>query len=80
MNRLKNVAPVVLALVLLACTGSALLAQEASGLPGSTMATQSLRPYWHVFIAYAVVWLLVTGWVISIARRLSDVEKRLERD
>jgi CcmD family protein len=45
------------------------------------LARQTLGlPYWHVFIAYAVVWLLVAGWVISIARRLSDVEKRLGRD
>jgi CcmD family protein len=77
MNRLKNVAPVVLALVLLACTGSALLAQEASGLPGSTMATQSLRPYWHVFIAYAIAITAVLAWVVSIGRRLRQVEKQL---
>ncbi len=36
-----------------------------------------LRAYWHVFIAYAVVLVLVLGWVISIARRLKDVEQRL---
>jgi len=45
------------------------------------LARQTLGlPYWHVFIAYAVVWLLIAGWVISIARRLSEVEKRLGRD
>ena len=53
------------------------LAQAAA----NELARQTLgRPYWHVFIAYAVVWLLVAGWVISIARRLSDVEKRLGKD
>jgi CcmD family protein len=36
------------------------------------------RAYWHVFIGYALVWLFVGGWVISIARRLARVEKRLE--
>jgi CcmD family protein len=36
-----------------------------------------LRAYWHVFIAYAVVLVLVLGWVVSIARRLKDVEQRL---
>ena len=52
-------------------------AQAAAG----ELARQTLgRPYWHVFIAYAVVWLLVAGWVISIARRLSRVEKRLGSD
>lgn len=35
------------------------------------------RPYWHVFLAYALVVLLIAGWTISIARRLSKVEARL---
>lgn len=42
------------------------------------MAQQSLRPYWHVFIAYAVTIVLVLGWVVSISRRLKDVEERLK--
>jgi CcmD family protein len=35
------------------------------------------RAYWHVFAAYAILWLLVFGWVISIVRRLRRVEERL---
>lgn len=35
------------------------------------------RPYWHVFLAYAIVVLLIAGWTVSIARRLSKVEARL---
>lgn len=35
------------------------------------------RPYWHLFAAYAIVVLLIAGWVISIARRLGQVERRL---
>ena len=77
MTRPNNAAPVVVALVLLACTGSALVAQEASGLPGSGMAAQSLRAYWHVFIAYAIAITAVLAWVASIGRRLSQVEKQL---
>lgn len=46
-------------------------------LPAEALAGQSLRAYWHVFIAYAIVLVLVGGYVVSIARRLSDVEKRL---
>ena len=46
---------------------------------GSSLASQTLgRGYWHVFIAYAVAWLLVLGWAISIARRLSKVEREIE--
>jgi CcmD family protein len=67
----------VLAAVLMLASPSLSFAQAAA----NELAQQTLgRPYWYVFVAYAVVWLLVAGWVISIARRLSDVEKRLGRD
>ena len=49
------------------------LAAQATELGRQTLG----RPYWHVFIAYALAWLLIGGWVISIARRLARVEKRL---
>jgi CcmD family protein len=35
------------------------------------------RPYWFVFLAYAIVVVLIAGWTISIARRLARVEARL---
>ena len=45
---------------------------------GAVLGRQTLgRPYWHVFSAYAILWLLVFGWVISIVRRLRRVEERL---
>ena len=45
---------------------------------GTDLGRQTLgRAYWHVFAAYAIVWLLVLGWVISIVRRLRRVEERL---
>lgn len=31
-----------------------------------------------MFIAYAIAWIMVLGWVISIARRLGRVEKALK--
>jgi len=80
MNRIKNAAPglIALTLVLLACSATALLAQESAGMaPASALGQQSLRPYWHVFIAYTIAIVLVLGWVISIGRRLKDVEERL---
>jgi hypothetical protein len=75
MNRLKNAVPGLVAVLLVLCGASALLAQE--GLPANAMGSQSLRPYWHVFIAYSIAIALVLGWVISISRRLHDVEQRL---
>ena len=41
------------------------------------IASQNLRGYTHMFIAYAIAWVVVVGWVISIARRLGRVEKAL---
>lgn len=53
-------------------------AQEMENLPqvGASVG-QSLRPYWHVFAAYALAIVLIGGWAISIARRLRAVEDRL---
>ena len=45
---------------------------------GTVLGRQTLgRAYWHVFAAYAVMWILVLGWVVSIVRRLRRVEDRL---
>ena len=43
------------------------------------LAAQSLRGYRHVFVAYAVAWLLVFGWLFSVARRLGRIERSLQR-
>jgi CcmD family protein len=37
-----------------------------------------MRHFWHVFIAYAVAWLLIGGWLFTIVRRLRKVEDRLQ--
>ncbi len=45
---------------------------------GTVLGRQTLgRAYWHVFAAYAIVLLLIGGWVISIVRRLRRVEECL---
>ena len=70
---MKNLRIVVLPLLVLLFP-----ATDAAGqLPGSQMATQSLRAYWHVFIAYAIAIVMVLGWVVSIARRLARIEAQL---
>lgn len=76
MPRLQKVFVTVLpALLLLAISFVALAAQT----PGSAGPGQvgGLRAYWHVFIAYSIVIVVVLGWVISIGRRLKDIEKRM---
>ena len=58
-----------------------LQASPVWGQAGSALGQQTLgRAYWHVFVAYAIVWLLVLGWVISIVRRLRRVEERLAKE
>jgi CcmD family protein len=50
-----------------------------SGLPVRPPAPRTLRDYWHLFIAYAVVWVLIFGYVISLGRRFGRVEAELQR-
>jgi hypothetical protein len=55
------------------------LAEAQSGLPDtSALASQNLRGYTHMFIAYFIAWGMILGWVVSIARRLGRVEKALK--
>ena len=72
MPKLHHLLRGLLPVLLLAVSWSAVAAQATD-----PSAIGGLRAYWHVFIAYAVVIVLVLGWVISIARRLKDVEQRL---
>ena len=45
---------------------------------GASLGSQTLGPaYWHVFVAYAIAWLLVLGWLIAMFRRLGRGEERL---
>lgn len=52
-----------------------LVAQQ--GMPGGGASGQSLRAYRFVFIAYALAWIFVLGWVVSVGRRLARLERRL---
>lgn len=73
MSRFHKAIRRLLPAVALLFTAAAVSAQAPSG----EFARQSLRPYWHVFIAYTIAILLVAIWAGSIAKRLSDVESRL---
>ncbi len=64
-----------LALVALAGAWDGLAAQNAN------LGAQRLgRPYLFVFLAYAIGWGLILGWIVSIARRLRSLERRIDRD
>jgi CcmD family protein len=54
------------------------LAHAQGGLADpEAIASQNLRGYTHMFVAYAIAWALVLGWVLSLARRLRRVEQAL---
>lgn len=71
---MRNLAITALVVVSLFALSPDTLASQGMG---DAIASQNLRGYTHMFIAYAIAWLLVVGWVISIARRLGRVEKEL---
>ena len=70
---MRRIPVVTLTLVLLVTLSTAASAQIEPG----ALAQQSLRPYWHVFIAYAIAWALIFGWVVSLARRLGQAAREL---
>lgn len=41
---------------------------------------RTLRAYWHVFIAFAVTWLLLFGYALSLGRRWAALERQLQQD
>ena len=56
----RRLAPIGVLLVLTVLGAASVAAQTGGGTAG----VGGLRAYWHVFIAYAIVILLVLGWVI----------------
>jgi CcmD family protein len=50
----------------------------ASALPAREAPPRSLRAYWHVFIAFAIAWGLLFGYVVLIARRSRRLEEQLD--
>lgn len=58
------------------CLPTDALAQAAQAAPGPP---REMRQFWHVFIAYAVAWILVFVWILSILRRLRRVDERLSK-
>ena len=75
---MSNLIRVVLVLLLLAAVLPE-MGHAQAGLPDpGAIASQNLRGYTHMFIAYFIAWSLILGWVVSIARRLGRVEKALK--
>lgn len=50
---------------------------SGSGLPQRAAPPRTLRDYTHVFVAFALAWILLFGYVLSLGRRWSAVEREL---
>lgn len=51
--------------------------ESGSGLPQRAAPPRTLRDYTHVFAAFAIAWILLFGYVVSLGRRWSAVEREL---
>ena len=59
----------------------AAVAQPApSALPGEQAPAppRTLRAYWHVFIAFALAWLFLFGYALSLGRRFRRLENEID--
>lgn len=43
------------------------------------MLPRAMRPFYHVFAAFALSWLLVLGYAVSVRRRMDQLEGELNR-
>lgn len=67
----------LVSMVLVFCYPAVALAQSGGASP---LGSQTLgRAYWHVFVAYAIAWLLVAFWLAAISRRLGRIENRISK-
>jgi CcmD family protein len=55
------------------------MATEPNGLPLRATPPATLRAYWHVFAAFAIAWILLFGYALSLGRRFARVERELQR-
>lgn len=78
MDTLRNRSRPLLLTAFFVAVAPLLGAAELFGLAQAGGGAGGLRAYWHIFIAYALAIVAVGGWAVSIARRLRDVERRLD--
>ena len=52
--------------------------QPSTGLTAMPNQPRTLRHYWHVFTAFAIVWLLLFGYTLSVARRFARLEDEVK--
>jgi CcmD family protein len=52
--------------------------ETSSGLPARAAPPRTLRAYWHVFVAFAIAWVLLFGYTVALGRRFARIERELE--
>ena len=55
------------------------LGPYTGGLPERAAPPRTLRAHWHVFVAFAIVWLLLFGYALSVGRRFGRLEDEVRR-
>ena len=69
---------IAVAVMFIAASAAGLLAQTTSGFePATNIGKESLAAGPLVYTAYAIVWLVLIGYVFMLWRRLDRVEKEL---
>lgn len=48
-----------------------------AGLPAPAAPPRTLRAYWHVFIAFAIAWLLLFLFVVRLHRRFAQLDREM---
>ena len=54
-------------------------AVQSNGLPVAPPPPRTLRAYWHVFVAFAIAWALLFGYVVVLGRRFGSLEREVTR-
>lgn len=54
-------------------------APAPTGLPTRAAPPRTLRAYWHVFAAFAIAWLLLFGYTLSLGRRFAALDRDVQR-
>lgn len=53
------------------------MTQASPALLPTSSQPRSMRAYWHVFIAFGLTWLLLLGYIVSLGRRFSQLEREV---
>jgi CcmD family protein len=59
-------------------TSAAPQSAPSSGLPQQSAPARTMRAYWHVFVAFALAWLLLFAYALSLGRKFARIEREMD--